>query len=41
MKIRYVDSSPLSDEPHPFAAFGLLMGLELAGVDSSESMLTY
>ena len=44
MKIRYVDSSmtfPLSDEPHPFAALGLLVGLEHAGDDSSKSMLTY
>ena len=44
MTIRYMDSSmtsPLSDEPHPFAALGLLLGLELTGDDSSGSMLTY
>ena len=44
MKIRYVDSSmtsPLSDEPHPFAALGLFMGPELARDESSGSMLTY
>lgn len=44
MRIRCVESSmtsPWSDEPHPFAAHGLLLGLEFAGDDSSGSMLTY
>ena len=44
MKIRWVGSSmtsPLSEKPHPFAAFDLLMGLELAEDDSSGSVLTY
>ena len=34
-------TSPLSDESHPFAALGLLMGPELAGDESSRSVLTY